>query len=241
MQFIGSYKDTGSRALRYGPHAYGYTAETCAAACPQYTYIGLQDNGWCCCDNDYNHVTKYGTASNCYPKGAGWCNAVYKKVEGQPSWSIMRDLTSLSQCRGICRGGSIQSDLIADNAANINAVRGIIDPVKSNGLYFWVGTGCVRIRKSDGFRDTTCSSAERALCVCQKTKKNTFGQQPQQMHVLIQEIKHYLRNLKHQNMVILKVLELQRNQVHLNVKFNLEIMVIIMHYGDVLQVNMVYI
>jgi len=26
---LGSWKDTGNRALRFGPMAYGYTAETC--------------------------------------------------------------------------------------------------------------------------------------------------------------------------------------------------------------------
>ena len=83
LKDIGPYKDTGNRALRYGPHQYGYTAETCKAACPQYKYIGLQNGngktGWCCCDNSFNHATKYGK-SNCGKTGGPWCNYIYEKV-----------------------------------------------------------------------------------------------------------------------------------------------------------------
>lgn len=78
---LGCYKDTGNRALRYGPHRYGYTAEKCREACPSYKYFALQNGngttGWCSCDNDWNHVTKYG-AKSCGKTGNGWGNYVYK-------------------------------------------------------------------------------------------------------------------------------------------------------------------
>ena len=64
----GGYKDTSDTALRYGPHQYGYTAATCQTACQDwngkvYKYFALQNNGWCSCDNDWNHITKYGQKS----------------------------------------------------------------------------------------------------------------------------------------------------------------------------------
>ena len=74
----GPYRDTHDRALRNGPMAYGHTAETCAKACPTYKYFALQNNGWCCCDNDFTHVTKYGKA-DCGATGGGWCNYVYEQ------------------------------------------------------------------------------------------------------------------------------------------------------------------
>ena len=78
----GGYRDTSSRALRHGPHAYGYTAASCQKACHNwngisYKYFALQDNGWCCCDNDWKEVTKYGKKS-CGKTGGGWCNYVYE-------------------------------------------------------------------------------------------------------------------------------------------------------------------
>jgi hypothetical protein len=88
---IGSYKDTGSRALRYGPHAYGYTAETCAKACPTFKYVALQNNGWCCCDNDLSHVTKYGPAS-CGLMGGGWCNYVYQNNDQPTGYLTIKEL-----------------------------------------------------------------------------------------------------------------------------------------------------
>ncbi len=82
---LGSYRDTGSRALRYGPHRYGYTPETCAAACSAYKYFALQHGGWCCCDNDLSHATKYGTASDCCTMGGAWCNCVFQATDGSNS------------------------------------------------------------------------------------------------------------------------------------------------------------
>jgi len=39
---IGSYGDTRSRALRYGPRRYGYDAKKCSATCKNYKYFALQ-------------------------------------------------------------------------------------------------------------------------------------------------------------------------------------------------------
>ena len=66
--YIGCYADTTDRALRYGPHAYGYTVDSCRDKCKEdgpYQYFALQHNGWCSCDNDFDHATKHGTATNC--------------------------------------------------------------------------------------------------------------------------------------------------------------------------------
>lgn len=84
---IGPYLDTSNRALRYGPHNYGYTAETCRAACPEYKYFALQDDGWCCCDNDLTHATKYGK-STCGKTGGSFCNYIYAS-KSQQCISIM--------------------------------------------------------------------------------------------------------------------------------------------------------
>ena len=74
---LGSFRDTGHRAFRYGPHNYGYNENSCRNACRDYNYFALQAGGWCCCENDWGHATRYGSTGNCYPNGAGWCNAVY--------------------------------------------------------------------------------------------------------------------------------------------------------------------
>merc|ERR1712072_986113 len=84
QRYLGCYQDNGPRDFRYGPKRYGYRANTCAAACKQYTYVALQNGGWCSCDNNYS------TPSRNYPKkptnqcnkgftggGGGWRNAVY--------------------------------------------------------------------------------------------------------------------------------------------------------------------
>ena len=49
------------RALRYGPHEYGYDATSCKAACVGYRFLALQDSGWCSCDNDWTRVKMYGS------------------------------------------------------------------------------------------------------------------------------------------------------------------------------------
>lgn len=88
---LGPYRDTGQRALRYGPHKYGYTPKTCYEATKGYKYFALQNNGWCSADNDYNHVTKYGESNKCkYGEkgirnggklGGPWCNYVFEKID----------------------------------------------------------------------------------------------------------------------------------------------------------------
>ena len=88
ISFLGNYYNgshglPGARALRYGPQAYGYTPEHCAAACSKYEYIALQDvggpfsrktcpvrpstqapgpnctatSGFCSCDSDHSKAT----------------------------------------------------------------------------------------------------------------------------------------------------------------------------------------
>eukprot|EP01083_Nonionella_stella_P082788 228646_1 len=77
---IGPYKDASTRALRYGPHDWTYTAETCQKACAEYKYFALEARGWCSCDNDWSHVTMYGSA-RCAKTGGDWCNYVYENME----------------------------------------------------------------------------------------------------------------------------------------------------------------
>ena len=61
-KIIGPYEDNhtqsdDNRALNYGPKSYGYTFETCRAACPTYKYFALQNGtwepptAWCSCTN----------------------------------------------------------------------------------------------------------------------------------------------------------------------------------------------
>ena len=77
---LGAYKDTGSRAMRRGPQKYGYNVESCQNACKDYKYFSLQNNGWCSCEDDKAHATKYGTSS-CNGMGGGWCNYIYKNID----------------------------------------------------------------------------------------------------------------------------------------------------------------
>ena len=86
---IGSYADGGDgvkksgakRALKFGPHEYGYTQETCMAACPDYKYFALQagngTTGWCSCSNSLSDATQYGNSS-CGDTGGSWCNSLYE-------------------------------------------------------------------------------------------------------------------------------------------------------------------
>ena len=118
LKFIGNYYDgihgkAGPRALRYGPQAYGFTPESCAAACPSYEYIALQDiggrfsrshkacqpapnapgpnctatSGFCSCDSDFSKVTSQGKVtapSNClHPIQA--CSYVNSVYKGLPA------------------------------------------------------------------------------------------------------------------------------------------------------------
>ena len=75
---VGYYRDTASRAFRYGPKNWGYTVDTCRTACANYKYFALQAGSWCSCDSLWSHITKYGAyPGNCGPNGGSWCNTVY--------------------------------------------------------------------------------------------------------------------------------------------------------------------
>lgn len=81
---LGTFKDTDeARALRFGPHAQGYDAEACAAACPAYKYFALQANGFCSCENDLLSVAQYGREV-CGPLGGVLCNYVYQRADSPP-------------------------------------------------------------------------------------------------------------------------------------------------------------
>jgi len=74
---IGSYRDTRTRALKYGPKAYNYTQESCMAACPEYKYFAIQEGSWCSCSNSLSEATEYGEME-CGDNGAAWCNSLYQ-------------------------------------------------------------------------------------------------------------------------------------------------------------------
>jgi hypothetical protein len=86
---LGAWRDTANRALRYGPKKYGYDANKCRAACPQYRYFALQNNGWCSCDNDFKHATKYGRKS-CGKRGGPWCNYIYQNLRAPVAPATMK-------------------------------------------------------------------------------------------------------------------------------------------------------
>ena len=74
---IGPYVDTPDRNLRYGPHKYGFTNDTCFLACyAKYTLFSVQDGSQCFCDNDFEHATRNGS-SDCGYNGGFWCNYIY--------------------------------------------------------------------------------------------------------------------------------------------------------------------
>merc|ERR1719478_2065382 len=56
-QYLGCYKDNGSRDFKAGPKKYGYNGVggplKCHKACTNYKFFALQNNGWCSCDNSY--------------------------------------------------------------------------------------------------------------------------------------------------------------------------------------------
>jgi len=93
IEFIGCYRDDGSRDLQEGPRQYGYTSESCKQTCSEYNYFALQNNGWCVCGNEYATEPQYSRVGNsqcgsvCAGEnglsparycGAGWRNAVYR-------------------------------------------------------------------------------------------------------------------------------------------------------------------
>lgn len=93
--WTGCHVDDGNRDFDEGPHAYGYTIQTCFEACnlleTEITYFALQHNGWCCCANHaptYQKVDDGECGGPCAGEtttlsvdiqhcGAGWRNAVY--------------------------------------------------------------------------------------------------------------------------------------------------------------------
>jgi len=84
QRYLGCYQDNGSRDFRAGPKRYGYRANTCAAACKGYTYVALQNGGWCSCDNSYSTPSSTyrkrptGECNKGFTGGGGpWRNAVY--------------------------------------------------------------------------------------------------------------------------------------------------------------------
>eukprot|EP01083_Nonionella_stella_P079913 219371_1 len=104
-KYIGCYKDSWSRALRYGPQQYGYTIASCSTACPTYKYFALQHGSWCCCDNDLNHAKKYGAApAGACPTnqlGGVWANDIFQNSKG---------------CKGVFLSNlQVSSDLIGWN------------------------------------------------------------------------------------------------------------------------------
>lgn len=88
-EYIGCFIDDGHRDLQDGPRNYGYTVESCAETCSDYTFFALQHNGWCVCSNAYSSAQQYGRAPDaecggpCAGEsegrcGGGWRNAVYR-------------------------------------------------------------------------------------------------------------------------------------------------------------------
>jgi hypothetical protein len=85
--YIGCYNDNGSRDFGFGPQNYGYDHITCRAACAEYPFFALQNNGWCSCDYSYGnpidtyHVRPDEDCGEASPEGnrlgGAWANAVY--------------------------------------------------------------------------------------------------------------------------------------------------------------------
>lgn len=70
--------------MRFGPKQYGYTASSCSAACKGYNYFSLQDHrGWCSCENDLSHATKYGVSNDCPDNqmGGTWANDIFQNSD----------------------------------------------------------------------------------------------------------------------------------------------------------------
>jgi hypothetical protein len=69
--YIGCFKDTRDRALRFGPRRRGYNRDSCKRACRNYRFYALQNDGWCSCDYDFEHATKHGISDQCHPDRRG--------------------------------------------------------------------------------------------------------------------------------------------------------------------------
>lgn len=83
-EYLGCYGDCPDRTLKYGPHKYGYTIDSCYqyAVNNGWTYFALQDNGWCCTSNSYEEATAKGERTTCPDSGlgAGCANDLYEVV-----------------------------------------------------------------------------------------------------------------------------------------------------------------
>eukprot|EP01083_Nonionella_stella_P121267 364276_1 len=80
FKYVGCYRDTKDRAFRSGPKQWGFDAEKCFEACGEYKYFALQAKGWCSCENDFKHATKYGSYDKCPQDhlGGAWANDMYE-------------------------------------------------------------------------------------------------------------------------------------------------------------------
>ncbi len=59
--YMGCFpEDTNDPEFRYGPMQYGYTTETCRAACFNYVFFSLRDYGYCACSNTYGRFADVG-------------------------------------------------------------------------------------------------------------------------------------------------------------------------------------
>jgi hypothetical protein len=59
MSWVGCYVDDESHDLDAGPQSTGYTSETCALACRNFSYFALQDTGYCSCGDAYGTNSQY--------------------------------------------------------------------------------------------------------------------------------------------------------------------------------------
>jgi hypothetical protein len=85
FEYVGCYNDDGNRDFDFGPREYGFDQESCRAACEDYPFFALQNDGWCSCDFSYGspsetyHVRDDNDCRNGAGEalGGGWANAVY--------------------------------------------------------------------------------------------------------------------------------------------------------------------
>merc|ERR1711933_319317 len=112
-EYIGCYQDTAYRALRHGPPTFGYTPDTCSTACKDYKYFAVQAGGWCFCDDDYDHATRYGEAGGCPASkmGAEWRNDLF--LNEMPNNVAIRSVSSQKYLDG--RNGEIDPLLTNGN------------------------------------------------------------------------------------------------------------------------------
>jgi hypothetical protein len=94
-ELLGCFQDDVNRDFDYGPKRGGYDPDSCQAACADYEYFALQDNGWCQCDNSFS------TPASSYPEiadsrcgseglGGSWANNVYRTTASADAveWTV---------------------------------------------------------------------------------------------------------------------------------------------------------